>query len=549
MPIQLLPADVVNLIAAGEVIDSLGAVIRELVENALDAKADRIFIAISPETWRIQVADNGLGMSLEDLKVCGQAHSTSKIISREDLWRITSLGFRGEALYSIAQVADLEIASRSSLGSELGWRISYSPQGEPVQIQIAAIAPGTLITVEELFGRLPVRRKALPSISQQLKAIQNLVYQLALCHPQVTWSIEIDGKPWLRIGRGKTPLQIFPQILKGIHHTDLQFYTQTLEIPNSHGDNLLSAELELVIGLPDRCHRHRPDWLKVGVNGRIVRSPELEQSVLSGFLRTLPRDRFPVCFVHLRVPATVVDWNRHPAKAEIYLHELSFWQEKISQAISHALKISAANLPNTIHNRRLGKLLKVAEQGSVYSTDSVPAADTLGLVQLRAIGQVHNTYIVAEHDTGLWLVEQHIAHERVLYEQLQSDWQLIPVDIPIILNQLTPLQIEQLQRLALDLEPFGEDMICVRTVPAMLAKRDDCADALLELTWGGDLQTAQVAIACRSAIRNGTPLSLEQMQGLLDQWKNTRNPRTCPHGRPIYLALEETSLARFFRRH
>ena len=163
--------------------------------------------------------------------------------------------------------------------------------------------------------------------------------------------------------------------------------------------------------------------------------------------------------------------------------------------------------------------------------------------------QVRHPYIVAEHSAGLWLVEQHIAHERVLYEQLQEDWQLVLLESPILLSQLTGAQVEQLQRLGLDIEPFGEQLWAVRTAPEMLVQRDDCQAALLELSLGGDIQAAQVAIACRSAIRNGMPLSLPEMQALLDRWKVTRQPRTCPHGRPIYLSLEESALARFFRRH
>lgn len=146
-------------------------------------------------------------------------------------------------------------------------------------------------------------------------------------------------------------------------------------------------------------------------------------------------------------------------------------------------------------------------------------------------------------------MEQHIAHERILYEQLCDRWQIIPMEPPIIFYQLSSVQVSQLQRIGLDIEPFGEQLWAIRSVPAMLQQRDDCADAILELSRGGDLQTAQVAVACRSAIRNGTPLSLEQMQQILDDWQRTRNPRTCPHGRPIYLSLEEPALARFFRRH
>ncbi|MBF2029950.1 MAG: DNA mismatch repair protein MutL, partial [Oscillatoriales cyanobacterium C42_A2020_001] len=151
--------------------------------------------------------------------------------------------------------------------------------------------------------------------------------------------------------------------------------------------------------------------------------------------------------------------------------------------------------------------------------------------------------------TGVWLIEQHIAHERVLYEQLSDRWQMVVLEPPIILSELTSAQLEQLQRIGIEVEPFGEQTWIARTAPTLLAKRQDCADALMELSLGGDVQMAQAAIACRSAIRNGTPLTLQEMQQVLDQWQQTRNPRTCPHGRPICLSLEESSLSRFFRRH
>ena len=305
-----------------------------------------------------------------------------------------------------------------------------------------------------------------------------------------------------------------------------------------------------MIGLPDRCHRHRPDWVRVAINGRMVKSPELEQTILSAFHRTLPRDRYPVCFLHLAISPDQINWNRNPAKTEIYLNELTYWQEQITQAINQALRISEANIKESVHTTRVSKLLKAAEAKGEYNFNPQnPNEDNKLTNYLKAVAQVSNTYIVAEHSGGMWLVEQHIAHERVLYEQLCDNWQLVPVETPIILYQLSPAQVSQLQRIGLDIEPFGEQLWAVRNIPAMLQQREDCAEAILELSWGGDLQTAQVAVACRSAIRNGTPMNLPEMQTLLDDWQRTRNPRTCPHGRPIYLSLEESALARFFRRN
>ncbi|MBD1866721.1 DNA mismatch repair endonuclease MutL [Cyanobacteria bacterium FACHB-471] len=308
----------------------------------------------------------------------------------------------------------------------------------------------------------------------------------------------------------------------------------------------------LLLGLPDRCHRHRPDWVKVAINGRVVKVAELEQTILAAFRRTLPRDRHPVCFLHLQVAPEQIDWNRHPAKSEIYLHQMTQWQEIVTEAIAQTLTLTPNALSETAHSQRVTNLLKTAEAQGAYNSNPqspTPTPQSQPLTPLKAIAQVHNMYILAEHPSGMWLIEQHIAHERVLYERLCDRWQLVPLEPPVILNQLSELQREQLQRLQLEVELFGENLWAVRTAPEPLALREDRAEALIELSLGGNLESALVATACRTAIRNGTPLDLAEMQTLLDQWQQTRHPRTCPHGRPIYLSLEESSLSRFFRRH
>ncbi|MFM7405732.1 MAG: DNA mismatch repair endonuclease MutL [Cuspidothrix sp.] len=542
--IQALPTEVVYLITAGEVIDSLVAVVRELVENSLDAGATRIVVSLWPQQWRVRVADNGCGMNLDDLQQAATAHSTSKIHSRADLWKISSLGFRGEALHSLTTLADLEILSRPMEGTE-GWRVLYNHQGEGRQVEVVAIAPGTVVTVNNLFANCEARRQGLPPTNQQLKAVQGIIQQIALCHPQINYQVWQNDKEWFTICPAETGGQLIPQILSQVRPSDL--HEVNLPIPN-----LPNSALNLVIGLPDRCHRHRLDWVKVAINGRMIKSPELEQTILSAFHKTLPRDRYPVCFLHLTITPEQINWNRNPAKTEIYLHQMPFWQEKITEAINKSLRISDPNIKESVHTTRVSNLLKVAESKGEYNFNSQKSPNTENQENqnyLKAVAQVSNTYIVAEHSGGMWLVEQHIAHERVLYEQLCDHWQLIAVEPPIILYQLSPAQVAQLERIGVDIEPFGEKLWAVRNIPAMLKEREDCAEAILELSWGGDLQTAQVAVACRSAIRNGTKMTLPEMQTLLNDWQRTRNPRTCPHGRPIYLSLEESTLARFFRRN
>ncbi len=582
LSIHLLPIDVIHLIAAGEVIDSLGAVVRELCENAIDAQASRVTVSLFPDKWRIQVADNGVGIELGDLQLAATAHSTSKIDDREDLFHITSLGFRGEALHSLAQLANLEIYSRPRNSGD-GWNLVYNHQGEVIRQQEVAIAPGTVINVEDLFGDWAARRAGLPNINQQLRQVQQVIYHLALCYPHVSWTIEQQQRPWFQIVASRTAQQIMPQLLPKVrvgdlryvamgvedgknggwgNQLELQLVKSSLEKP-SYADRRMAegnesvgkkSQIQLTLGLPDRCHRHRLDWVKVAVNGRVVRSPELEQTILSGLARTLPRDRYPICFLHLQIPPHYIDWNRHPAKIEIYLQQIEYWQSQVLVALDRALNLDTEAIDDdTTQASRVGKLLTVAEQQGAYTIPqrsiSMNDGDGLGLLELRAVGQVLNTYIVAEHPEGLWLVEQHIAHERVLYEQIAAAWQLLPLEPPTILSHLSERQLERLQEIGLIVDPFGEELWAIRTAPAPLLLRDDLAAAITELSLGGDLQAAQVAVACRCAIRNGTVLNLAEMQSLLDRWQRTRNPRTCPHGRPIYLSFKESSLARSFRRH
>ncbi|MGA1284739.1 MAG: DNA mismatch repair endonuclease MutL [Prochlorothrix sp.] len=622
--IQALPEAVVHAIAAGEVIDSLAAVVRELVDNSLDAGATRIQVAVWPDRGQVRVSDNGQGMTWGDLQAAAQPHSTSKIREGADLWRISSLGFRGEALYSLAQMGRLEICSRSALDPQAqGWRQVYDlapdrsaldrPAPEP-----CAMAPGTIVQVSHLFEQWPARRQALPNTAQQLKAIQHTLQTLALCHPTLTWEATHSDRPWFSLRPGTTPQDILPQLLPSVQPSDLQFLSLAVTSPEaedghpprlgdsrfeqdnapvgrvgplegSHGGTTptqtvdsapVPATLDVVVGLPDRCHRRRSDWVKVAVNGRMVQMPELEQSMIQAFRRTLPRDRFPVCFVHLHLSPDHIDWNRHPAKREIYLRHLDFWQTQIQQAIDQALSFRSESLNQEGQTQRVGQLLKAAEQAQGYAAQRqvqgpVSLSDDLGAIEagadrgwfdrrdddpdrsspsplgatLRAMAQLHQMYILAEHPTGIWLIEQHIAHERVLFEQIQDRWELVPLQSPLIVEDLSDRQVAQLQRLGIEVEVFGEQVWAVRSAPALVADRSDCREAILELSRGGDLSAAQAATACRSAIRNGQVLTLPEMQQLLDQWQRTRNPRTCPHGRPICLTLEESRLSRFFRRH
>ncbi len=581
-----LTQELVSLMAAGEVIDSMAAVVRELVENSLDAGASRISVSLWPQQWQIRVADNGAGMAIENLQRAAVAHATSKISTRPDLLNVGTLGFRGEALHSIARLAQLEIRSRlqgshlraSSYAqtsqaqtsqaqtsqaqtlNSLGHQVRYGSEGEAEAVTEVAIAPGTIVTVTDLFRSWQARRQV-PSLAQQVKAVGQLIQRLALCHPQVTWQIEKDNMPWLSLWPGPTAKTLIPQLLRNIYDADIKEFS--------------ADGLYLAAGLPDRCHRRRPDWVRIAINGRPVEVSEFSYAVLNSFRRTLPRDRYPLCFVHLTLPPSQLDWNRHPAKSEIYVQGMAAVCDRIQSAITEVLQLD--NLSEAAQTHRATTLIKAAEAAGQYHVPrtiqpaiaqshnpllpdaqlanmplaEVNLSDTLpndAVPELKVLAQVHNMYILAEQEGGLCLIEQHIAHERVLYEQLQQRWQMVPLASPLIVNDLTAEQVERLSEIGIEAAPFGDKLWAIRSVPEPLAHREDCAEALKELSQGADLEAALVATACRTAIRNGTQLTHAEMQTLVQQWQETRRSRTCPHGRPICLTLKESSLAKYFRR-
>jgi DNA mismatch repair protein MutL len=519
MVLAPLPRPVVDRIAAGEVIDSWAAAVRELVENAIDAQATRIVIALDPDTLNLEVSDNGVGIPAEELPAIAQLHCTSKIGTLDDLAAVRTLGFRGEALHGLACLSSLKVASRTA-GSDCGWELLLAAERH---LKPRAMAVGTLVRVSELFANLPGRRQGLPSAPQQLRQVQRTLHLLAIAHPQISWQVLVRGQPWLTLAPSANLRELVPQLVPRLDPHGLR-HSQT-------------ADVEVLLGVPSILSRPRPDWVQVVLNGRAIAHDALGQTILDCFRRTLPRYRYPLCIVRLRVPNHDIDWNRHPAKNEVYLHRQEYWQGQIQAQIEALLR------PEPQPSRRSHHLLRLAEQGCTYQAAPEPAPVTVR-------SQLFNTYILVEHSDGLWLVEQHVAHERVLFEELERHWHLLPCD-PAIPVTLSPGAAEHLQTLGLELQPFGDRTWLVRSLPQLWHDpqlQQHLPELLAELATVADLPQAQAQIACRSAIKNGTPLDATAMQRLIHQWQRSRNPHTCPHGRPICLPLTTNDLARYFRR-
>lgn len=544
--IHTLPIEVVHLIAAGEVIDSLAAVIRELAENAIDAQATRIVISIWTDSLSVQLSDNGCGMAIADLSQAATPHTTSKINNAEDLQQINSLGFRGEALYSLSQLADLNICSRPVL-EPVGYQANYDEHGNlQTSPKVVAIASGTVVTVRNLFSRYPNRLQSLPSNSQQARKVQLQIQQMAIANPQINWQVNLDNREWMTIWAGENASEILPQIISSIQPYDLVY--KEFALPPSPSPAGEGGNISITLGLPDRLSRRRPDWAKIILNGRVINFPELEQTILSSLERTLSRNRFPVCIVNLNLPCNRIDWNRHPAKAEAYIQDLGEIQTQLKDCITESLKVSEAN-SQINYMSATNDLLKTAERKTSYLIPAKKENFNQPNSSLKAIAQVLDTYILAEHAGGLWLVEQHVAHERVLFEQIETQWQIVAIEQPILLKQLSDDAIDRLQALGIEIEAFGNNLWAVRSLPEILIGHEDCAVILQEMSQQDDPTMARATAACRSAIRNGTKLEMSTIRDLLWQWQQTRNPRTCPHGRPICLAIDESDLARFFRRN
>ncbi|MFN5728665.1 MAG: DNA mismatch repair endonuclease MutL, partial [Pseudanabaena sp.] len=441
--IHTLPIEVVHLIAAGEVIDSLAAVIRELAENAIDAQATRIVISIWTDSLSVQLSDNGCGMAIVDLSQAATPHTTSKINNAEDLQQINSLGFRGEALYSLSQLADLNICSRPVL-EPVGYQANYDEHGNlQTSPKVVAIASGTVVTVRNLFSRYPNRLQSLPSNSQQARKVQLQIQQMAIANPQINWQVNLDNREWMTIWAGENASEILPQIISSIQPYDLVFREFALTPSPSPAGR---SNISITLGLPDRLSRRRPDWVKIILNGRVITFPELEQTILSSLERTLSRNRFPVCIVSLNLPCDRIDWNRHPAKAEAYIQNLGDIRTQLKDCITESLKVSEAN-SQINYMSATNDLLKTAERKTSYLIPAKKENFNQPNSSLKAIAQVLDTYILAEHAGGLWLVEQHVAHERVLFEQIETQWQIVAIKQPILLKQLSDDEIERLQAL------------------------------------------------------------------------------------------------------
>lgn len=528
MSIRVLPPEVVSRIAAGEVVERPASVVKELVENSLDAGASRITVEVRGAGIKlIRVTDDGCGIPPSEVELAFKRYATGKISSPEDLEHILTMGFRGEALPAIAAVAEVEMFTRAR-DEAAGIFISLS--GEKVIEKTArGRPPGTTVTVRNLFHNLPARLRFLKSKTTEVNHIIETVINYALAFPEVKFSLYIEGNPVLQTSGDGHLIQAVMEIF------GLEVAEEVREVDFSEGQ----LNIKSVIGSPSLTYSGR-SRLRIFVNRRPVRAPRLVRVVEEEYSGLLPPDRHPLAFIFISIPPHDVDVNVHPAKSEVRFRNEAFVIESVRRA--------------------LRKTLGIAEEPESF--EETPRAMTLPLSFpiLRVLGQFSSSYIVAEGPDGLYLIDQHTAHERILYEKIVKHWREHKLEaqglLDPVLLELSPREEEllrkgeeKLRNYGFSLEPFGTGTYLVRTVPSIF-RAGDVAQTIKDILNTASQETGweesiAASLACHSAIKAGQPLSVEEMKELVRELEQTQL-KTCPHGRPILLHLSSEFLEREF---
>ena len=585
MAIQVLDEATIGKIAAGEVIERPASVVKELVENALDASARSIVVEIAAGGREcIRVRDDGAGISAADLPLAIERHATSKLRRFEDLANLRTFGFRGEALASIAAVSDLEIISRPPDAAH-GVRLC-SVFGRRTALEPVAAAPGTVVTVRDLFANVPARRSFLRQESTETAYIQRVVGACALAHPEVRFVLVVDGRTVLATD-GSGSLE---NVLVGVFGAEAAAQMVPIQPADDLGDQAGPLRLEVhgCVGLPTLTRSNRLGMLFF-VNRRWIESRPLGVAVEQAYHTLIMVGRYPVAVIHLELPPGSVDVNVHPTKREVRFSDERAVFNAVQAAVRRTLAqhVPAQSVPSVSFSplsppavqRRLvladptrvsRPVIRVEAEEKLHTDASpTPSSSASGerlLPVLRVLGQLHGTYIIAEGPDGLYLIDQHAAHERVLLEQLMVQYERAAVDAQVLLEplvvELTSAQLavledyqEELRQLGFQLEPFGGSAVAIRAVPAVMHRRSPNTTLLAildELASGGRgtsrLEALAISTACHSAIRAGQELTLAEMRELVRQLEECTAPRACGHGRPTMLHLSQQELERQFAR-
>jgi DNA mismatch repair protein MutL len=557
-----MPPDLALKIAAGEVVERPASAVRELIDNALDAGAKRVAI----EVWdgglkTIRVVDDGSGIPREEVALAFQSHATSKIRELDDLQQLSSLGFRGEALPSIAAISRVEIQT-ATRDQAAGSRFSIE-FGKPEDVSPCAVPPGTRIAVADLFSNVPARRTFVRSLRAEGGQITSVVQKQALARPDVQFSLEIEGTTTFSSpGSGRlddVAMEVFGATA-----------AKSMMTVYRDEDGIV---VEGLVSKPNLSRQNR-SLIHIFVNGRAVANRSLVFALTQAFSGFLMTGRYPIAAVHLRVPPQEVDANVHPSKSEVRFAREREVHGALHRAIEAALvedRFGGQQVAQVEQNGD-GRFDAGDEQMSLGLLETSPDRTQSGIPELEALpalrifGQANSTFIVAEGPSGLYMIDQHAAHERVLFDRLDAELEIGRVTSQTLLEpalvELTPKQMEAidvnadlLSRAGFDLEPFGPGACLVRSLPSAGAKTkvgELVTEVLTELENLAEPEAAReralAALACKAAVKAGASLDVEEMRELVAQLEGTKRPATCPHGRPTMIHLSHSQLEREFGR-
>jgi DNA mismatch repair protein MutL len=623
MPIHILPDQLASQIAAGEVVERPASVVKELVENALDAGATTINIDVRGGGRQlVQVADNGSGIMAAEVELAFTRHATSKLHSVEELAAIGTLGFRGEALAAIAAMSQVTLVSRAQ-GETAGTRLMLEG-GRKAGRETVGAPQGTVIAIENLFYNTPARLKFLKSVTTDKRHVDELVTRYALAYPGVRFRLAHDGRITFQSNGSGSFLDVIvavygPEIAgqlleigdSGLEIEDDDQGSQSkIQNPKSKTENLQSPiSITGYIG-PPSLHWGNRNHIVLFVNGRWIKDNSLTYAIVQAYHTLLPVGRFPLAIVFLSVPYEEVDVNVHPAKTEVRFREGNHIFGAVQRAVRQTLIVDSPvrNLglqfarpvgPATTWSNSFGHEWgeeTVGDEASIGRQASLDLDDPLDIGSsrptpalemgtasqsslplggdrlpiMRVVGQVGASYIIAEGPEGLFLIDQHAAHERILYEQFMAERERNPQGVTsqglvtgaavhLAPSQATLLHdnLDLAGRLGFTIEPFGPNAFMVRAIPAIVAHLEPAVAllAVVEALERGDrplqseIEARLIRRVCKTAaIKAGQTLSLAEMETLIRQLEACQNPHTCPHGRPTLIHLSAAQLAREFGR-
>ena len=590
MPIRLLSDKVSSMIAAGEVVERPASVVKELVENALDAGATEISVEIrGGGVEQIRVSDNGCGIPHGEVEIAFQRFATSKLSDASALDAIPTLGFRGEALPSIASVARMSVVTRH-VDEEFGTRLELH-EGAVTDRKQQGASPGTVMTVRQLFRNVPARRKFLRTTATETSHIQNMVTRYALAYPEVRFTLNTGRSSLLTPGSGS-----LRETIAAIYGLNVAENMLDIVEYDERADQRIATGMVCQPAL-SRANR---SYVNFFVNRRWVQSRMLGYALEQAYHGFMKERRYPMAVVNIAIDYDLVDVNVHPSKTEVRFRSGDRVFSAVQQAVRHTLTahspvpelrrtdvnrpaypysstrdasrnfwpIEPFNPSPAIASDRSGEhTADLQDVAAIPRTeDAAGFTHKQALPMLRVLGQVQSTYIAAEGPDGMYLIDQHAAHERVMFERIkagaaasapqsQSLMEPLTVELNPVQQELAQTHRHIFANLGLMVEPFGGNIYIIRAVPSVLTDMEPArafVDMLDEMAQGGEVESwsdrAAYSLACHSAIRAGKVLTREEMTALTRELEQCQQPHTCPHGRPTIIHLSGSRLEREFGR-